>query len=157
MNTFLENENSEILIAEDSVTQAEQLKQVLENDGFRVTVARDGRKALAALRMRKPTLIVSDIQMPEMDGYELCRRIRLDPELADLPVILLTSLSDPEDVFRGLQCGADNFITKPYEPNYLVTRIRHLLANAHLRSFHEVQMSMQVFFGGQKHTINSDR
>jgi light-regulated signal transduction histidine kinase (bacteriophytochrome) len=60
-------------------------------------------------------------------------------------------------VFRGLQCGADNFITKPYEPTYLVTRIRHLLANAHLRSFHEVQMSMQVFFGGQKHTINSDR
>ena len=157
MNPHLESEGPEILVAEDSVTQAEQLKQVLENDGFRVCVARDGRKALAALRMRKPTLIISDIQMPEMDGYELCRRIRLDPELADLPVILLTSLADPEDVFRGLQCGADNFITKPYEPNYLVTRIRHLLANAHLRSFHEAQMSMQVFFGGQRHSINSDR
>jgi hypothetical protein len=157
MSPHLDSEPPEILVAEDSVTQAEQLKQVLENDGFRVTVARDGRKALAALRMRKPTLIISDIQMPEMDGYELCRRIRLDPELADLPVILLTSLSDPEDVFRGLQCGADNFITKPYEPNYLVTRIRHLLANAHLRSFHEAQMSMQVFFGGQRHSINSDR
>jgi len=157
MKTSFDNEIPEILVAEDSITQAEQLKQVLENDGFRVSIARDGRKALAALRTHKPTLIITDIQMPEMDGYELCRRIRLDPELADLPVILLTSLSDPEDVFGGLQCGADNFITKPYEPNYLVTRIRHLLANAHLRSFHEVQMSMQVFFGGQKHTINSDR
>ena len=153
----MDSEIPEILVAEDSITQAEQLKRILENDGFRVSVARDGRKALASLRSHKPTLIISDITMPEMDGYELCRRIRLDPELADLPVILLTSLSDPEDVFRGLQCGADNFITKPYEPIYLVTRIRHLLANAHLRSFHEVQMSMQVFFGGQKHTINSDR
>jgi two-component system sensor histidine kinase/response regulator len=157
MKAFLDSGIPEILVAEDSVTQAEQLKRVLENDGFRVSVARDGRKALAALRTHKPTLVITDITMPEMDGYELCRRIRLDADLADLPVILLTSLSDPEDVFRGLQCGADNFITKPYEPNYLVTRIRHLLANAHLRSFHEVQMSMQVFFGGQKHTINSDR
>jgi two-component system sensor histidine kinase/response regulator len=157
MKESLNSEIPEILVAEDSLTQAELLKHVLEDDGFRVSVARDGRKALAAMRTRKPTLIITDITMPEMDGYELCRRIRADPELADLPVILLTSLSDPEDVFRGLQCGADNFITKPYEPNYLVTRIRHLLANAHLRSFHEVQMSMQVFFGGQKHTINSDR
>jgi hypothetical protein len=61
MNTFLENGTPEILIAEDSITQAEQLKQVLENDGFRVAIARDGRKALAALRTRKPTLIISDI------------------------------------------------------------------------------------------------
>jgi hypothetical protein len=157
MNSPLESEIPEILVAEDSLTQAEQLKYVLENNGFRVSVARDGRKALASLRTHKPTLIITDINMPEMDGYELCRRIREDPELADMPVILLTSLSDPEDVFRGLQCGADNFITKPYEPNYLVTRIKHLLANAHLRSFHEAQMSMQVFFGGQKHAINSDR
>ena len=157
MNTSPDTQIPEILVAEDSPTQAEQLKRVLENVGFRVSVVRDGRKALTALRAHKPTLIISDITMPEMNGYELCRRIRSDPELADLPVILLTSLSDPEDVFRGLQCGADNFITKPYEPNYLVTRIKHLLANAHLRHFHEVQMSMQVFFGGQKHTINSDR
>ena len=157
MNTTSDKETPEILVAEDSLTQAEQLRFVLEQSGFRARIARDGSAALAAMRAQKPTLVVTDIKMPEMNGYELCRRIRADPNLADLPVILLTSLSDTADVFKGLECGADNFITKPYEPDYLVTRIKHLLANAHLRNLHEVQMSMQVFFGGQKHIITSDR
>jgi len=95
--------------------------------------------------------------MPEMDGYELCRRIRADEKLADVPVILLTSLSDPEDVFKGLECGADNFITKPYEENNLMARIHHLLANIHLRSHEKVQMSMEVYLAGQKHVITSTR
>src|SRR6266850_6168787 len=134
----------EILIVEDSRTQAEQLKYMLEEHDFHVVTSRNGREALDSLRQRKPTLVISDITMPEIDGYELCRRIRADQNLADLPVILLTSLSDPEDVFKGLECGADNFITKPYEPENLVARIEYLLANINLNNREKVQTSMEV-------------
>jgi two-component system, sensor histidine kinase and response regulator len=147
----------EILIAEDSPTQAEQLKYILEKHNFCVTSMRNGRDALESMLARKPTLVITDVNMPDMGGYELCRRIRADAELANIPVILLTSLADPEDVFKGLECGADNFITKPYEENNLLARIHHLLANLHLRSHEKMQMSMEVFLAGQKHIITSSR
>jgi signal transduction histidine kinase len=146
-----------ILIAEDSPTQAEYLKSILETHRCQVRVARNGREALAVLAQEKPTLLISDITMPEMDGYELCRCIRQDQRLADLPVILLTALSDPEDVFKGLECGADNFITKPYEQENLLARIHYLLANVHLHRQEKVQTSMEVYLAGQKHVITSDR
>ncbi len=157
MNTANLNNPLEILIAEDSPTQAEQLKYILEKHSFSVTAMRNGQDALEAMRARKPTLVITDVNMPEMDGYELCHQIRADAELANIPVILLTSLADPEDVFKGLECGADNFITKPYEENNLLARIHHLLANLHLRSHEKMQMSMEVYLAGQKHIITSSR
>lgn len=147
----------EVLIAEDSPTQAAHLKHILEGQGFRVVATRNGKEALEALRHRRPTLVITDIVMPEMDGYELCRQIRADEGLADLPLILLTELSDPGDVFKGLECGADNFIPKPYDPGNLVARIEYLLANVHLGSREKVQTSMEVFLAGRKHVITSDR
>ena len=147
----------EILIVEDSLTQAAHLKSVLEEHDFYVVSASNGQEALEILRERKPTLVITDIAMPGMDGYELCRCIRAEERLCDLPVILLTALSDPEDVFKGLACGADNFITKPYEQNYLLGRIHYLLANIHLRQGEKAQSSMEIFLGGRKHVITSDR
>ncbi|MBI4663263.1 MAG: response regulator [Verrucomicrobia bacterium] len=147
----------EILIVEDSATQAEQLKLILEQHGYVLRHARDGKEALGLMRVRKPTLLISDVNMPEMDGYQLCRRIRADERLADLPVILLTALSDPEDVVRGLECGADNFLTKPYDENYLVSRIRYILSNRHLREYERTRISLEIFFAGQKHQITADR
>jgi two-component system, sensor histidine kinase and response regulator len=147
----------EILIAEDSPTQAEQLKTQLEERDFRVVLARNGRLALEAMKKQKPTLVITDINMPEMDGYDLCNHIRADKELADVPVILLTSMSDPEDVFRGLECGADNFITKPCDIDNLLARIHYLLSNVHLRSLETVQISMEIHLAGQKHIITSSR
>jgi serine phosphatase RsbU (regulator of sigma subunit)/ActR/RegA family two-component response regulator len=157
MNTPPIRNPLEILIVEDSPTQAEKLRYILEQNDFRVVTACNGQKALEAMRARKPTLVITDINMPEMNGYELCRRIRADGQLGDLPVILLTSLSDPEDVFKGLECGADNFITKPYEEDNLLARIQYLLANAHLRKREKAQISMEVFLAGRKHVITSDR
>ena len=147
----------EILIVEDSLTQAAHLKSVLQEHDFQVVNASNGQEALESLRVRKPTLVITDIAMPGMDGYDLCRRIRADERLADVPVILLTALSDPEDVFKGLACGADNFITKPYEQNYLLGRIHYLLANVHLRLGEKAQASMEIFLAGRKHVITSDR
>ncbi len=101
-----------ILVVEDSPTQAEALKYMLEKHRYRVTTAVNGRKALAMLELQRPITVISDIVMPEMDGYELCRRIKGHREFHDVPVILLTALSNPEDVIMGLECGADS-PTKP--------------------------------------------
>ena len=81
-----------------------------------------------------PTLVISDIVMPEMNGYELCQHIKNDPKLMKLPVILVTTLADPQDVIRGLECRADNFIIKPYDERYLLSRVQFVLLN---REVHE--------------------
>ena len=96
-----------VLIVEDSLTQAVQLRFVLEEHGFAIRHARHGAEALAFLAADPlPFAVVSDVNMPGMDGYELCRRLRTEPRLAGLAVILLTSLSDTSDVLRALECGA---------------------------------------------------
>ena len=91
--TFIMNTDINILIAEDSPTQAAQLCGVLEMHGYRVTVARNGREALESLRQHPPMMVITDIIMPEMDGYELCRQINANPEWKHLPVMLLTVLA----------------------------------------------------------------
>ena len=148
----------EILIVEDSVTQAEHLAHMLTRDGgYQVRVAANGAEGLAAARLRAPTLIVSDISMPEMDGFTMCREVKQDPRLRDIPVILLTSLTSLYDVIRGLDSGADNFIRKPFDARYLLGRIRFILANRALRSNERVQLGMQVNLGGQTHFITAER
>ncbi len=149
--------HAEILIAEDSPTQAEKLRYLLEEDGYSVLVASNGRQALAEAHRRKPTLIVSDVVMPEMDGYTLCREIKRTEELKNIPVVLLTSLSDIRDIMKGLECGADNFIRKPYDKEYLLSRISYLLMNLTLRKNQKMQMGMEIFLGGQKHFITAER
>ncbi len=144
-----------ILIVEDSPTQAEKLSYVLMQAGYNVSVAPDGRKALEEIREHQPNLVVSDIVMPEMDGFTLCREIKKN--LSEIPVILLTALSDPADVLRGLECGADNFVTKPYDENYLLERIYHLLADSELRKESHAQAAGKIFFKGEEYRISSDR
>ncbi len=95
--------------------------------------------------------------MPEMDGYQLCGHIKQDDELKNIPVILLTSLTDLVDVVRGLESGADNFVFKPYEEEYLLARIAYLLAKRHLRESESTKMGVEIFFSGRKFFISSDR
>jgi signal transduction histidine kinase len=117
-----------ILIAEDSRTQAEALRALLDASGFDVRVAKSGDAALAALRRQPADLVISDVIMPGMTGLDLCRVIRADPQLGATPFILLTSLAEPLDVVRGLEAGADNYVTKPYDPEQLLSRIERTLA-----------------------------
>ena len=119
----------EILVVEDSPTQAAQLLFLLEKAGYPVRSARDGVHALELAREHPPALVVTDVVMPRMDGYTLCRTLKADPELGDTPVILLTSLSSPQDVIEGLACGADNFVRKPYESASLLARVERSLAD----------------------------
>ena len=149
--------NTPILIVEDSLTQALQLQNILERHDCRVAVAYNGVEALEHLKEHIPSLVISDIVMPEMDGYKLCKHIRSDEKLRDIPVILLTALSDPEDVIKALECGADNFATEPYKEDFLISRIRTILANQELRKRGMSEMGIEIFFGGKKIFITSQR
>ena len=146
-----------VLVAEDSRTQAEQLRFLLERKNYSVTLAANGREALAEMRRGKPAILVSDIVMPEMDGYQLCREIKSDPALQDVPVILVTSLSSVHDVIQGLECGADHFIRKPYEEKYLLSRIHYLLENQEFRGSQKVRMGVEIRLSGQNHFITAER
>jgi len=146
-----------ILIVEDSPTQAEQLRYILEKNSYRVSVARNGNEAFAMMNTAQPGLIISDVVMPEMDGYELCRRIKNNDLFCNIRIILLTSLSDPLDVIRGLECGADNFITKPYDEAYLVSRIGYLLENRYEPQDCASLPKLKITFAGKEFAIISSR
>jgi two-component system cell cycle response regulator len=117
-----ESIKARVLIVEDSLTQAMLLTHLLEENGYEVTRAASGKEALAFLAGQRPDLIMSDIVMPEMDGYELTAAIKQNAQLADIPVILLTQLSDPEDVIHGLEAKVDFYLTKPYDETFLLAR-----------------------------------
>jgi len=151
------NTTQHILIAEDSATQAQRLQYILKQQGYRVTAAANGRLALQAARLDRPALIISDVVMPEMSGYELCKQVKADTRLGDVPVVLVTTLSDPNDVIRGLECRADNFILKPYDSDQLLHRIQFVLINSQMRRNEQPGMGLEIVFGGQRHFITADR
>ncbi len=146
-----------ILIVEDSRTQARRLQDLLEEQGYRTALAENGQAALEQMPLFEPHLVISDIVMPVMDGYELCRRIKTDAQLAGTPVLLLTSLSDPRDVLKGLECLADNFVVKPYETEMLLARIEAIFENERLRAGAQSAAGADIFFQGEHFHIAADR
>jgi PAS domain S-box-containing protein len=148
---------TDILVAEDSPTQAAQLKYLLENNNYNVEVVANGKQALLILSEREPSMVISDIDMPEMDGYELCNKIKSDKRTETIPVILLTRLSDPEEIFSGLSCGADSFISKPYNERYLLSEISNLLSADVPMNGDKVPFSTQIMFNGKKRSIQTEQ
>lgn len=146
-----------VLVVEDSATQAAALAGLLEENGYEVTVARDGTTALAAVRAGHFDLVLSDIVMPGMTGYEVCRRVKTELGHPELPVVLLTGLSDPMDIVRGLECGADNYITKPYDRAHLLDRVRLVLDNRRLRQGARQGGSVDITFLGNRFTITAEK
>jgi len=146
-----------ILIAEDSAVQAESLRRVLVSDGYVVVVARNGAEGLLKAKESRPDLIVSDINMPLMSGFEFCKLVKMHPGTASTPVILLTSLSDPTDVISGLECGADNFIVKPYNGVHLLSRIRKILEDRGHPGSPETAQGVEVRFSGRSYFITAER
>ncbi len=150
-------EKVKILIAEDSPTQALKLQEFLEKNDFDVIVAKNGKKAVDLIQKEKPLILISDVIMPEMSGYELCAWVRNTEEFKDMPIILLTSLSDPENIIKGLEAGADNFVTKPYSEKFLLARIHYITSNLEFRGISETEMGIEIYFSGKKHHITSSR
>jgi len=149
-------ETIEILIVEDSPTQALRLKRILKEHGYEVQMTPNGKEALDVISHHKPDLIISDIVMPELDGFELCQGIKKNEKWKQIPVILLTSLTDSKNVIKGLACGADNFITKPYEPKYLLSRIENILNNLKLRQTTKSSEGVEIIFEGQHYRMAAE-
>jgi len=145
---------SRVLVVEDSFTQAHVIAGALTAAGYAVQVASDAAKGFRHLGDSSFDLVISEIVMPGMTGFELCRKIKDQPEHAHVPVILITALTNPLDVIHGLECGADGFITKPYQIGSLVERVKNLLTTRAMRTDGK---SDEVVFRGTKFTINSQK
>ncbi len=146
-----------VLIAEDSRTQAESLQHILEKIGCNVTIALNGKLALEHIAGTVPDLVLTDIMMPEMDGYELCRRIKQHETMRSIPVILVTQLFDTVDVIRGLEAGADNFIIKPYEEGDIISRIDDVIRAGNGEQRAEHGNSLTVTLADGEHAVSSGR
>lgn len=146
-----------VLVVEDSPTQAEHLRNMLEGHDMSVLVAGNATEALSMLIVQKPDIILSDIIMPGIDGFALCRNIKDNERIKDIPIIILTSLSDPLDVIKGLESGADSFVTKPYEEKYLLERIEHLLTDRNKPRCVSEPKYMDISINGRDYKFSSDR
>lgn len=147
-----------ILVVEDSQTQAEALRALLDDHGYQVEVAASGGEGLQRAGREHFDLILSDILMPGLDGYELCRQIKASPATYGTPqVALLTSLGDPIDIIRGLECAADNYLTKPYDDERLLARIRQILERHEARRVQKAGGGVAITILGEQFTINARR
>jgi len=118
---------AKILIADDSATAAAVLRKALAPLGHTILVATDGAEAEQTIKDERPDLLILDIIMPRMNGFQLCRSIRSDPDLKDLPIIVVTSMDRESDRYWGLKQGADEYLVKPVDPSLLMDKVRHYL------------------------------
>src|SRR6266545_449985 len=116
-----------ILIVDDNETNRDILVTRLGTHGYELTQAADGEEALAAAKEQLPDLILLDVMMPKLDGVEVCRRLKGDPNLPFMPIILVTAKTDSKDVVAGLEAGADEYLTKPVDQAALVARVKSML------------------------------
>lgn len=115
---------AEVLVVEDTPASLELLSELLSQAGYTVRPAQDGRMALRSAQARPPELILLDVRMPGIDGYEVCRRLKEDVRTRDVPVIFLSALREPGDRLRGFELGAVDYIAKPYQPEEVLARVR---------------------------------
>lgn len=118
-----------ILIADDEQNILISLEYLMRREGFEVSIAQDGDEAIAKTRAEQPDLVLLDIMMPKMNGFEVCQEIKSDPTLKAVRILMLTAKGRDTEVAKGLALGADGYMTKPFSTKELVERIRALLAD----------------------------
>jgi two-component system cell cycle response regulator len=126
--------DSKVLVVDDNAQNLELLVAYLDGLECKVVTAVDGVEALEKVRREVPDLILLDIMMPRMSGFEVCRKIKSDPQTRDIPIIMVTALNELGDIERGVESGTDDFITKPVNRLELVTRVKSLLRVRHLKN-----------------------
>jgi CheY-like chemotaxis protein len=129
-----QSEQSRILVVDDNAQNLELLVEYLGALDCQIDTAVDGADALEKVQAQTPDLILLDVMMPRMSGFECCRKLRSNPDTRDIPVIMVTALNELGDIERGVESGTDDFITKPVNRLELVTRVRSLLRVRHLKS-----------------------
>jgi twitching motility two-component system response regulator PilH len=118
---------SKVLVVEDSIPQREMISDLLQNSGLKVVVVSDGVEAMEQIQQANPDLIVLDIVMPRMNGYEVCRRLKADPKTRNVPVVMCSAKGEEFDRYWGMKQGADAYIAKPFQPIELIGTIKQLL------------------------------
>lgn len=137
-----------VLIVEDEASLVTLLRYNLEKAGFRVAEAVDGEEALLTVAEETPDLILLDWMLPVVSGIEVCRRLRRKPDTRSVPIIMLTARGEESDRIRGLDCGADDYVTKPFSPEELTARVRAVLRRSHpslseeILAFDDIQMDL---------------
>lgn len=126
--------DSKVLVVDDNEQNLELLVAYLDGLECRVTTAADGVAALEQVAAETPDLILLDVMMPRMSGFEVCRKLKSAPETRDVPIIMVTALNELGDIERGVECGTDDFISKPVNRLELTTRVRSLLRVRHLKN-----------------------
>lgn len=116
-----------ILVVEDEEDILELVSYNLQKEGYQITRAMSGEKALQSVEDDPPQLILLDLMLPEIDGLEVCRRLKRDPATATIPIVMLTAKGEESDIIAGLEMGADDYITKPFSPRVLIARVRAVL------------------------------
>lgn len=122
-----------IVAIDDEPDILEVIRFNLARNGYEVLTARDGRNGLKTIRREKPDLVLLDLMLPELDGIEICRRLKGDPLTSQIPIIMITARGDESDVVLGLGLGADDYVTKPFSPNELAARVRAVLRRGPLQ------------------------
>lgn len=125
---------SKVLIADDNEQNRELLDAYLADEGYEVLMANDGQETVDMVAAQQPDLILLDIMMPRMSGYEVCEQLKADPEQRDIPVLMVTALNEMGDIEKAVKAGCDDFLTKPVNQLELKTRVRSLLRVRHLSS-----------------------
>ncbi|MCA9295437.1 MAG: response regulator transcription factor [Phycisphaerales bacterium] len=150
-----------ILIVEDEADIGELIKFHLENEGHTASVIESGRDALERIRHEKPALVILDIMLPDLDGLEVCRRLKWDESTRGIPLLIVSAKGEESDIVTGLELGADDYVTKPFSPKVLIARMRNILRRYATPEPHPTgSRNYQELAGGQlvidldRHAIN---
>ncbi len=119
-----------ILIVDDEKQLVSLVSLHMKMSGYEVLSANDGEEALSIIKEERPDLIILDLMLPKIDGWEVCKRLRAESRMGNIPVIMLTARSESADKLKGFECGADDYVTKPFSPRELVARVKRVLARS---------------------------
>ncbi len=147
---------NEVLIVEDSPTQSDNLKYMLQGTGMQVVQSYNGSEALTLMKSIRPDLIITDVMMPEMNGIDLCTHLKNNPDLRDIPVIILTTLDSVDDILTALAAGADGYVMKPYNRTNLLSGIQQVIDNREILKSGEEEEHLQLTYNGKNYVIHAN-
>lgn len=138
--------NTSILIVEDEPEIAGLMRFHVEREGYHARVVHSGRLALSAVESSRPDLILLDLMLPDIDGLEVCRRLKWQPETRDIPILMVSAKGEEADIVAGIELGADDYVTKPFSPKVLMARVRNILRRVgappgHAQARHRIELA----------------